>query len=267
MHLTKYSSWNLYYPDYGENNNGYLSFLVGKFLPFISLLKSSGLISNFFFIRYNDNVGSHIRLRISEEINIPELAKTIINTDDTSYKIVKKIYKREYKRYGGIKNIGVSEFFFECNSELIYELMCNQSSWNYENSLFFSLIFNYILLINNYENQMMDILNIQIDHWKRVCPVVIKDDFLSYAENYYKENKNKIFHLVKKNKNMITSFIMEHEGLTFYNSFYNLDNFKKCLIADSLIHMSNNRFGVLNRDEALLAYVIKELTIEYGKDL
>jgi thiopeptide-type bacteriocin biosynthesis protein len=267
MQLTKYNSWNFYYPNNGGNNNEYIVFLVDKFIPLIHNLKLQGLLTNFFFVHYQDSVGFHLRLRLSDEIDIRNLEK--INTDINAgrYEIIKKKYKREYKRYGGVENMVICERVFECNSELIYKLLYNQNSWTYQNSLFFSLLFNYILLKNNNVEEMIDILDIQINHWKRFCPDIIKNNFLFYSKKYYVDNKDYILQLLNNNKEIISSLFLEHDDLIFYNSFYKLDNYKKYLITDSLIHMSNNRFGVLNQDEALLAYLLKELTSEYGTDL
>ncbi len=81
----------------------------------------------------------------------------------------------------------------------------------------------------------------------------IEDSWLEHWVNGAKLTNEKLDDLIKS---------QTYEATNYYEIFekfeYNKEIQSKWALFDSYVHMTNNRLGVLNRDEAYLAYIIKE---------
>ena len=128
-HFPPFSEW-LYYKVYvGESLADRL--LIDFVDPFASHLLERKLSTSWFFIRYYDELGPHLRLRFhiasraaGHQLN--ELVTDALNAQiregiANSYCI--DVYKREVRRYGGKALMGLCEKLFELSSKYVCEIL------------------------------------------------------------------------------------------------------------------------------------------------
>ncbi|HBF2788648.1 TPA: thiopeptide-type bacteriocin biosynthesis protein [Clostridioides difficile] len=85
----------------------------------------------FFFIRYLDNIGDHLRIRFkfddkqSSLKNVEKISEWLekIQNRGMINKAIYDFYERETNRYGGLKLISKAEELFESDSEFVIELL------------------------------------------------------------------------------------------------------------------------------------------------
>lgn len=93
--------------------------------------------------------------------------------------------------------------------------------------------------------------------------VAAKNDSIESPDLLKWLNDNRLIYslLLKAEKeNKITQL---DEGFKNLNNPFNDHNFTKWKIYGSYMHMTNNRLGILNQDEAYIAYIVKMIFAEY----
>ena len=219
-----------------------------KLLPdFLSYLNNP----DYFFIRYNDSEGKHIRLRFkfkSEEIaikNLPTItswlkelfSKKIINNYSFS------IYNREINRYGGEKTINSCEMLFCRDSRLIVkDLKEIQKSEETDKALEKKYIKGISLMVFGFTNNIEDALEI-----------LDKRFYVNKYRKIYKKNSKtyqKIITSIFDYENDLSADEMQLVCILkdLRNKVEKLETEKKltCTKADllfSLIHMHCNRLN------------------------
>lgn len=271
----KYVSIHLFYKN--------LNFLLRNVVfPFVELGKQGNLFQSYFFIRYSKG-GTHIRLRLltNEEEKLKIFAKhyfdqffieylsTRIDQKDNfhSNNFIQFIdYKPEIERYGGTELIKVAEQYFYISSETVRQLMTYFDDWNDKMAvgigLQIQIMFAHAIGFSKLEAQYF---------------------FESYYQNWLfvfdeTTRKNDIFQSQFKISNHQTTiefakslWLDLEENTGFENPFlknwysatqtltkqFNQKNNQNHSIYESLLHMTNNRLGISNYDEVLLAFVLK----------
>lgn len=118
----------IYYSDSADR------ILVNAVGPLLERLKTAGQVKQFFFIRYNDERGLHIRLRIlpSEAADRPAIEAQV----EAAFDVVTFVaYEPEIERYGGPSGIDIAEQLFEASSRAVLELIAGSSNWNYSRAM------------------------------------------------------------------------------------------------------------------------------------
>jgi len=98
--------------------------------PLIALLRHSGLVEQYFFIRYKDP-GHHIRLRLSctsrdrRQLR-SRLHAAAARVSDRITGVREVPYEPEYERYGGEVGVRLSERFFRVSSEVTLAHLVDQ---------------------------------------------------------------------------------------------------------------------------------------------
>ena len=99
--------------------------------PLAEKLRSQGLIEKWFFIRYHDDAGAHLRFRMEMLKPEEDLAAVIMAAKEAFnplinigwiWKIQTDTYQRELERYG-LRGISISEELFFQNSHLTARLI------------------------------------------------------------------------------------------------------------------------------------------------
>lgn len=201
-----------------------------------------------FFIRYEDTYGPHIRLRFKFNNQDEALKKfKIINKWlESLYEIniINKVeldsYERETNRYGGEKLIELFEEYSQISSELAIETFRNYKDIDIEKIYFFE-IFNLYMAVSYNINDLFDLLdrdNIEKEfrkeyQEKRKDLMNIGEEILNFKYGEFESLKPHIKHLsvlLKKYRNKI-DYLYDKNTLT---------NAKKMIIG-SLSHMHCNR--------------------------
>jgi thiopeptide-type bacteriocin biosynthesis protein len=99
--------------------------IIVKLLSLASKLKSKKLIQEWFFIRYHDQKGGHLRVRfrlVSEALALASFKEiccfaTELTTSRVCQSFTFETYDREVERYGGASGIAIVESIFAVDSE------------------------------------------------------------------------------------------------------------------------------------------------------
>ncbi|GAA4168366.1 thiopeptide-type bacteriocin biosynthesis protein [Sphingobacterium ginsenosidimutans] len=247
---------------------------------FLNSLQKNATISNYFFIRYKDQDGYHLRLRLLSSVKTSELLRYLIKYDSSydneiRYKISGyrvEEYLPEIERYGGKEGIKIAESFFSYNSKFVAGCLRTSKDNSYNERLIQAIIANTIIINSfihkDYINDFLEISKrlwmgfIVTDEGSGIPDIgsvfdkrfqAAKDNMLTVYD-YCMSNKKSALH--KRLENQCITHRKEFERcLTLVTSF---DFFSKPLygIVDSLIHMNNNRFGISNLDESYVSSLI-----------
>lgn len=146
VHVTSYSEINisdvvvapfdewLFYEIYvGESLADNL--LMGRLRTLVLSLQRYGYLKSWFFVRYGDSLGPHIRLRFwcgtrenavrANEIATLTLTSAMASCEINSYRI--SPYDRELRRYGGKESIQICEELFCINSEFVTKALLDRN--------------------------------------------------------------------------------------------------------------------------------------------
>ena len=108
-------------------------FLREVIAPAVRLLLEDGTADRWFFIRYWEG-GPHIRLRL--HIHQDVLAHVLeVLRRFTAADLVESPYEPEYDRYGGPAGVAIAERQFELSSRIALELIESEMDWSYETIL------------------------------------------------------------------------------------------------------------------------------------
>lgn len=150
------------------------SILANLISPLVNNLKRDGIISSFFFLRYNDS-DFHLRLRFHIS-TISHLATAIdrINLylkncieNETISKFVIDTYKREIERYGA-NNIDDTEKFFDLDSSNALKVICLDRTLSNKNirwQYVAKSIDNLFNLFSLSQNQKIEFCQSQFNHY------------------------------------------------------------------------------------------------------
>lgn len=107
--------------------------LTGDIWPFVQSLQKAGLLRQFFFIRYADEKGLHIRLRLLPE---PTAAQKVRRRARAKFPEAEFVaYMPETERYGGPQGVPIAEQLFDASSAAVLRLLAADASWNYGRAL------------------------------------------------------------------------------------------------------------------------------------
>lgn len=271
MQQQKWISLHLFY-------NNSLNFLIEKAIkPFI---KSNDYIHSWFFIRYMEN-GQHIRLRVliaetdtSIFIKNTQLHfntffknfpsdKSIANPNNFPNNSIQFIdYQRETERYGGKKGILIAEPFFNYSSRTIFNFIDTETE--YEQALLIGMVMNLYLAESDFENDTTLLFQSIFNNWL--------DFNLEYLDLSKAEIMEQFEAIYTAQSEMLTEIIQNI--LSKENDIEGFETWKKYCdetcdklrntevtkpipnILASYIHLNNNRLGISNFDESLMAYLI-----------
>jgi thiopeptide-type bacteriocin biosynthesis protein len=104
--------------------------LVRNVSPLVEDLRRKLSVDRWFFVRYDDAMGFHVRLRLhSDSSNATALRESFLFAaeqwfrDDRITRYVLDTYDPEYERYGGVENLEATERFFTYDSDTCLALL------------------------------------------------------------------------------------------------------------------------------------------------
>ncbi|OJG41981.1 hypothetical protein RV03_GL003165 [Enterococcus gallinarum] len=223
------------------------SFILKKLSPYIKHLKTQGRITKWFFIRYIDSDGEHLRVRLfSKEQEAFQnflffLNKSIQEKIISKYEI--SVYNRELERYECINNYELVENYFCELSEISLKIL------QYKKELELQTVIYIVNLINKFQLNKQRIIqtmsvnkNIDNDKEFRNIKAILLESYLNnkYVFSYTRFEK----YILQLNKDHVSEL-------------------KKREILFSLIHMLCNRIYGPNKEaeRKIIDYVRKFLDL------
>lgn len=267
--------------------------LTEAILPCIEELIVSKKIRNSFFIRYYEK-GYHIRLRLHfvESIHLEYIKnyvtkelKTYINhypskrTDEYSTDLFPNNsfyfteYEKEINRYGGTKAIVIAEKQFALSSLVVLNILKSTNQWTYQDvitkAIYLNMTFCYSLF-GEVESTIL-FLKFNFKNWlEKVSNFETGDSdvaLISMFETDYQNRKNSLVPSLKLLWLALTSGVEFEEAwmnqwalgmAKIREQIYKVhrNNSPLFSIFDSYLHMTNNRLGLMNRDESYISYLV-----------
>lgn len=261
-------------------------FLINGIRPFIR--KYDHQIESWFFIRYMEK-GQHIRLRILPKaenyIELESKLKTTINQyfNDffNNYPSAAKQYNQavypnnsiqwidytpEIERYGGLQGISIAEKYFCQSSNFIINAIEEES--DYEQHLLMALIMNLYLVSTYSKTETTAVFQAVYENW-----ISYNRQHLNLSKHQIINKFNTIFHQQETLIREIVALVMSEENnedaeiegfdvaksdSLFINTILKKAILNKVIpsILQSYIHLNNNRLGISNFDESLIAFLI-----------
>jgi len=267
------SEW-LYYTIYlGPQTSD--KFLTKSLSPLAQSLHQNNLIDKWFFIRYKDEKGMHLRVRF-HITELKNLGKVILEFYDTVHpyllnRLIHNVsvntYKREIERYGP-RTIDDFEYLFWINSEItlkIIEMSENNSEvrWLYGMKLIDVFLSNWNLELRD-KKQLLESLKIGFGKEFGVDKYTRK-----HLSRKYRENKSKIEDILVNGDEDFNAmlFSFSTDNLIYIEnilvSVSKNDSFRKEKLYDflsSYIHMFCNR--LFQTKQRLNEFVLYDLLYE-----
>jgi thiopeptide-type bacteriocin biosynthesis protein len=259
--------------------SGSLNLFIEKAIkPFIEL--NQEFIFSWFFIRYTEN-GQHIRLRLlADKKNVVDLVKKgnfsfgIFFTNFPSERLIENEnsfinnaiqiidYQPETQRYGGKNGILISEQFFNYASETIFDFINTET--DYEATLLIGIVMNLYVAQSDFENDSTTLFQSIFNHWLdfNLQHLAIPEaEMIEQFETIYAEQGEMLTEITQS----ILFQKNEIEGFENWQKYCDetLEKLRQTELTKpipdilaSYIHLNNNRLGISNFDESLMAYLI-----------
>lgn len=259
--------------------------------PLLDRLNDRKKVNRHFFIRYSDNIGTHIRFRAKLCLRTNGLEKYAKEIIVKSPKLSRYIscrpekYEPEIERYGGRIGVEIAELHFMHSSMLVCKLLQRMPKWNYEMALGVSIPLTLIFLINGglRKREMSNFFKFAQLSWKKTLGIESQEVETQLASKY-EMHRNSVGSVVSRviltteqkkafrdptfdkwtifsvkfhrdlDKLLSKGKIGPSMGTLQFHKQYNTP-FKWSLLL-SYVHMTNNRLGLLNTDELYQAYVL-----------
>lgn len=281
MKEKKWVSFHIYYK---KDCNVVLTKLVE---PFISTRLKSGLIHNFFFIRYGDS-DLHIRLRIFVNTDYilsikKELQASILDFNSLSFDhltMEQAVYNPEFNRYGGSQAIIIAEDQFHICSQIILELLKDRTNMDLQMTMYLSLSMQIAIvpILELDPKQQINFFKFLYEHFVQSNSLIVEREYkktlpehndfsqkllpkLVYIVSHTKELKKwqqKMLSIYQELMKLKKLHLLEepHCGFKQKLKFYSAENYTLYHIFASYIHMLNNRLGITNKTEGYIYYLL-----------
>ncbi|OLQ49079.1 hypothetical protein BHT94_09395 [Bacillus licheniformis] len=281
--------YSIYVPraEYLEN------IIINIVTPIVKQVKDSVQVHKWFFIRYIDMQGPHIRLRflvneddidIVEEITEEHLHRNLskvlaeplsemsrllpVKTDTRSFEsgFQQEEYEPEYEKYGGVQGVHIAEDIFQSSSELVLSLL-NDPGFKDNDRFDFALF----LMNKTAEHaslsadQARDLWESMLHHWSGADYT----EGITYKTKLEEaaEKRIDVINVVieKMHSNPFVIKLTEGYQKILQKAFSQIQESEKIRTSHShlsfhYIHMMNNRLGVWPIEEAYLGALLAQLS-------
>ncbi|AUZ27741.1 hypothetical protein C1T28_10465 [Bacillus subtilis] len=281
--------YSIYVPraEYLEN------IIINIVTPIVKQVKDSVQVHKWFFIRYIDMQGPHIRLRflvneddidIVEEITEEHLHRNLskvlaeplsemsrllpVKTDTRSFEsgFQQEEYEPEYEKYGGVQGVHIAEDIFQSSSELVLSLL-NDPGFKDNDRFDFALF----LMNKTAEHaslsadQARDLWESMLHHWSGADYT----EGITYKTKLEEaaEKRIDVINVVieKMHSNPFVIKLTEGYQKILQRAFSQIQESEKIRTPHShlsfhYIHMMNNRLGVWPIEEAYLGALLAQLS-------
>ncbi len=262
---TDWLSAYLYYENLSD------TFLISKVSPFMQNILKKKYAKHFFFIRYGDKKGPHIRLRFQgNKETLETKVKPLLNETFPKTRFV--TYRPELKRYGGDVGIIIAEKLFEASSRVVLSFLETSTELSYEKSLGFALQLN-LSMIHALGMKKAEAIaffdHMSTPHETQEFEAALTKQnatilpFLSQlwaAFDYGAVTENEWFNIWQKEMTAIGAELQKaykQKKLRYVDPNNAHAQNPLWYIYESYQHMNNNRLGIARIDEQYIAYILK----------
>lgn len=251
-------------------------FLAKEIYPFILDVMNKKYASQFFFIRYLDNKGPHVRLRLKTEGEIAEtILKPYLISAFSNCPMRFSPYRPELERYGGNAGITIAEEQFEASSQTILTFLTEVDDWRYERRLGTALQLD-IGMVHALGMEKEEVIAF-FDHLvtkklKSAFPVsshTVQSQIKSlwhacereqaFDKEWFAAWMSSMDSIKTKLKKAQHRLVLPHRPNHGNNNTWSL--------YESYVHMNNNRLGITSSDEQYIAYIIARSLEELRKNI
>lgn len=239
-------------------------FLVKEINPFIRNILNKEYASQFFFIRYHDSRGPHIRLRLKTGRGAAgaTLKQYLISAfRDCPMRFSR--YLPELERYGGSAGIAVAEEQFETSSQAILAFLAEAEDWRYERRLGTALqldlgmvhalgmekkeviAFFHHLVTKKMEKAFPDSSHATLPQLKSLWHMCERGQ--AFDKKWFTAWMSNMDSIKTKLQKAQHRLVLPHKPSHGNNHMWSL--------YESYIHMNNNRLGIASSDEQYIAHL------------
>ena len=251
------------------------SCLINDVRPFIMQLKKQGSIRQFFFVRYVDSHGLHIRLRLlPAQTTSEQYIKRAIRKQFSDVRFVK--YAPETERYGGPAGVPIAERLFNASSDAVLQHMSDSQSWHYGRALNSTIqlhvgmaqafglsstetarLFDHIAQSGNAnESSLKQFEQIFTSQRSRLVPATNSlwrayESNAVFKEAWFANWRQATLEIGQDIERAYKAHALVLPEQPYHDS-------PLWFLYESYIHMTNNRLGLSRKDEHLIAFILKE---------
>lgn len=245
--------------------------------PLIVDLMKKKLVDQFFFIRYGDKKGAHIRLRFKGEAQVLEKkVKPLLEAKFPDIRCV--TYRPEYTRYGGKAGIEIAEKLFESSSKAVLTFLSEQKTPSYERSLGMALQLN-LSMLHAFGMDKKELVAF-FEHTLDAKKLDNYKNHLAPQEQIVLLSLHQLWSALEQKQHLASSWFTDWQQeltdiagklqVAFKANKLNPLDPKKAhqanpmwYLYESFVHMNNNRLGISHHDEPYISYILlKGLTYE-----
>ena len=248
--------------------------LLVQLYRLIHYLEKQQELHHYFFIRYAEG-GPHLRVRLFVDVNHTSKVRSLVMLLADRASLVKQVeivdYQPEVDRYGGLEHIGYAPYIFHISSETIFAYLADKKFYRIPNRLHIAFGLHYLFLkaMNCAPEEITSVLQDFIKQW---LPMIYrkplsKDEtdnlYMSFKKSFLPQQaifKQVLRHLIDQaevsnfNDAVLTSYYIQTKCYAAH--YQKLSTEKRSTIFNSFMHMTNNRLGIPNMEEAFVAYLL-----------
>jgi len=252
--------------------------LAEKVRPFIAGVIANGGVERYFFIRYYEN-GAHIRLRFKGETALLEKGIAEYSPLFSAVRVERREYEPEIVRYGGQRGMEVAEAHFEHSSRVILATVTAGEERNAKFGKAIQLHLGFLYKAGFSKNEMGLLFRELFEQW---FPSVYYSRRESAEQIEQRRQKGfEVFRRALELQRMALSVCADDLlaqlscGELFDEDWYNewlsdAEEINEALVQCqpvserrsifmSYLHMTNNRLGLTNQEEAYIFFILTTL--------
>ncbi|HYO12894.1 MAG TPA: thiopeptide-type bacteriocin biosynthesis protein [Thermoanaerobaculia bacterium] len=256
----------------------YRGALTGFIQPVLSDLLPTGRIRSFFFIRYQDDDGSHVRLRLllcpdESGAVVTRLVEVAARFRGNGRKpapperLVRSVFELEVERYGGRAAFPHSLDFFALSSCHALDFMARYGEHPRERQipLILCIFFWQAWGFAQSVEELRELLDYFVGWRERLQPVICRADhvFESHREAFVSLIRNEMERLLRLEENPTGEFpglnsaaSVSEASLRLLREIAGLPPESRRSIRISQMHMTANRLNLLNAEEGYITRLL-----------
>lgn len=232
----------------------------------------------YFFIRYAED-GLHIRLRLQTISSQLQVMKTMLEADlcHSDITIKPTPYVQETKRYGNEYTLPIAEALFHASSLCSLQYIASWESWNLHSALLVACQMNicFFYALNENRNTITKISTRFVQAWLANLADASAHSSFENLNNYLHTLYNRQAHVLQPMAFTLWRQLQATQAPVALQAYSNacrplLEQFKNAALTEdafhyalrSLLHMTHNRLGLPNKEEAWCVF-ITERCLQY----
>ena len=228
----------------------------------------------YFFIRYAED-GLHIRLRLHTRSNQLQIVKTMLEADlDDSGITIKQVpYVQEIQRYGNPHTIQIAETLFHASAVCSLQCMAAEDTWDVQAALLtaFRMNLSFLYALNEDPKTVNQICSRFVQAWLNNLAAAPDNPSFEKLNSYLFTLYNRQAHLLQPMALTLWRRLQEAKAPVALQTYANacrplLQQYKNAALTEdafhyalrSLLHMTHNRLGLPNKEEAWCVFITEQ---------